>query len=64
MKLLNWSRCKAFMLGHSARTRHAAYVHTRVSRAGVEALLEARLRDEMRRIVDGQPSRGKTIQVP
>ena len=62
--IINWVQCRRFMLDYSARSRHAAYVHKRVSKEAVEPILENALREAMRKIVDAQPSKGKTILAP
>ena len=64
VSVINWQQCRKFMLEYSARTRHEAYVHARVSRPDIEPLLENALREAMRKIVDSQPSKGKTIMAP
>jgi len=60
MSLLNKQNCKGWLLDYANRTR--AHHFTRVSMEGVVDRLEAALRKEMRRIVDEQPSVGKTIK--
>ena len=64
MSLVTWSECRRFMLEYSERTRTPPYQHTRVSREAVLPLLDTALRNEMRRIVDAQPSSGQTIKEP
>jgi len=62
--VINWSHCRKFMLEYSERSRVPAYVHKRVSKQDVEPILENAMREAMRKIVDAQPSKGKTIMAP
>jgi len=61
MSTLNWSECKKFMLDYAQRSNRKRF--TRVSKAQVLPFLEASLRTDMRKIVDSQPSVGKTIML-
>jgi len=61
---INWSHCRRFMLDYSERSRIQAYAHKRVSKQDVEPILENAIREAMRKLVDAQPSKGKTITAP
>ena len=59
-RLVKPSLVKKFILEYAKRTRHHPF--TRVS-ASVDDYLEMKLRDECRKLVDRQPSKGKTVTV-
>ena len=52
------SKVRKFLLEYAARSRHHPF--TRVSAEALD-YLEGKLRDECRKLVDAQPSKGKTI---
>ena len=54
------SKCRQFILEYAARSK--AHKFTRVSMDAIVPQLEAVLREKMRKIVDNQPSMGKTIK--
>ena len=56
--MLNKSAVRQFLLDYAAREK--AHKFTRVGGAAYE-YLESRLRDSCRSLVNGQPSKGKTI---
>lgn len=62
--MINWTHCRKYMLEISAKTRHPAYVHARVSRKDVEPILENAIRKAMEALVKAQPGTGKTIMAP
>jgi hypothetical protein len=62
--MINWQQCRNYMLAHSAKTRHPAYIHRRVSKKDVQPYLEGCLRKTMDALVKAQPGTGKTIMAP
>ena len=58
--LVNWKGCRTFMLDYAKRERYHEF--TQVKKETILAQLEAGLREQMRRIVKSQPSKGKTIK--
>jgi len=64
MSVINWNKCKEFLLEYSEHTRPEVYQHSRVSKSDILPMLENELRDAMRKLVKAQPSIGVTIKRP
>lgn len=58
-RLVKPSLVKQFILDYAKRTRHQPF--TRVGGDAID-FLEMKLRDECRKLVDRQPSKGKTVK--
>lgn len=59
MSLVNWKQCRAYALDYAAEKR--AHKFARVSRDVLPGL-EAAVRSYLERLVECQPSKGKTIK--
>lgn len=59
MSLLNKQNCKKFILEFAAREKHHKF--TRVS-GDCYPYLESKVRDAIRNLVAGQPSKGVTVK--